>query len=85
MIPHSSRILCRSPAWRIWYWWLGHLRRRSYDAALHAGVIEASRLAAVRPELEALRPLPAVFDQQYVRVSGAARESRQDEYDWPSS
>ena len=51
-----------------------------YDAALHAGVIEASRLAAVRPELEALRPLPAVFDQQLCAPSlGAAREGRQEQ------
>ena len=38
-----------------------------YEAALHAGVIEPSRLAAVRPELEAITPWTAVFDQQYVR------------------
>ena len=39
----------------------------AYEAALHAGVIEAPRLAAVRTELEALKPWPAVFDQRYVR------------------
>jgi myo-inositol-1-phosphate synthase len=38
-----------------------------YEAALHAGVIEAARLQAIRPELEALQPLPGVFDQRYVR------------------
>jgi myo-inositol-1-phosphate synthase len=38
-----------------------------YEAALHAGVIEAARLEAVREELAALRPWTAVFDQQYVR------------------
>src|SRR5262245_38425149 len=38
-----------------------------YEAALHAGVIEASRLEAVRPELEAIQPWKAVFDQRYVR------------------
>jgi myo-inositol-1-phosphate synthase len=38
-----------------------------YEAALHAGVIEPERLQAVRPELEALTPWPAAFDQQYVR------------------
>ena len=38
-----------------------------YDAALHAGVIDASRLAMVRAELEALVPHKAVFDQRYVR------------------
>ena len=38
-----------------------------YEAALHAGVIESHRLAAVREELSALTPWKAVFDQQYVR------------------
>ncbi len=39
----------------------------AYEAAVDAGVIEVPRLAAVRTELEALRPWPAVFDQRYVR------------------
>ena len=39
----------------------------AYEAAVDAGVIEVPRLAAVRSELEALRPWPAVFDQRYVR------------------
>ncbi len=38
-----------------------------YEAALHAGVIEPSRLEAVRPELEAIEPWPGVFAQRYVR------------------
>src|SRR5262245_43286307 len=38
-----------------------------YEAALHAGVIEPARLEAVRPELEAIRPWKAVFEQRYVR------------------
>jgi myo-inositol-1-phosphate synthase len=38
-----------------------------YNAALHAGVIEAVRLEAVREELDAVQPWPAVFDQRYVR------------------
>ncbi len=38
-----------------------------YEAALHAGVIEPTRLEAVRPELEAIQPWKAVFDQRYVR------------------
>jgi myo-inositol-1-phosphate synthase len=38
-----------------------------YAAALHAGVIEETRLQAVRTELEALQPWTAVFDQRYVR------------------
>ncbi len=39
----------------------------SYDAAKTAGVLEASLLEAIRPELEAIRPWPAVFDRQYVK------------------
>ena len=38
-----------------------------YEAALHAGVIEAARLEVVREELAAIQPWTAVFDQQYVR------------------
>src|SRR5262244_2117230 len=38
-----------------------------YAAARTAGVIEPSLLDRVRPELEAIRPWPAVFDQRYVK------------------
>ncbi len=38
-----------------------------YAAARTAGVIEPSLLAQVRPELERIRPWPAVFDQRYVK------------------
>ncbi len=38
-----------------------------YAAARTAGVLEASLLGAVRHELEAVKPMPAVFDQQYVK------------------
>jgi myo-inositol-1-phosphate synthase len=38
-----------------------------YAAARTAGVIEPSLLDKVRPELEAIRPWPAVFDQRYVK------------------
>jgi myo-inositol-1-phosphate synthase len=42
-----------------------------YAAARHAGVIESALLEQVRPELEKIRPMPAVFDQRYVkRLSG---------------
>src|SRR6185437_1436298 len=42
-----------------------------YEAAKHAGVIEPALLERVRPELEKIRPMPAVFDQRYVkRLSG---------------
>ena len=38
-----------------------------YSAAKTAGVIEQSLLDKVRPELEKIRPWPAVFDQHYVK------------------
>jgi len=38
-----------------------------YAAARTAGVLEASLLDQVRPDLEAIRPMPAVFDRQYVK------------------
>ena len=38
-----------------------------YEAAKTAGVIDASMLEQIRPELEAIRPWPAVFDQRYVK------------------
>src|SRR5262245_2800605 len=42
-----------------------------YAAARTAGVLERSLIDSVRPELEAVRPMPAVFDQRYVkRLSG---------------
>jgi myo-inositol-1-phosphate synthase len=39
----------------------------AYESAKTAGVIENSLLEQVRPELEAIRPLPAVFDRRYVK------------------
>src|SRR5881397_1513097 len=38
-----------------------------YAAARTAGVIEPSLLEQVRPELEKIKPWPAVFDQRYVK------------------
>src|SRR4249920_279033 len=38
-----------------------------YAAALTAGVLESAQLDQVRPELEAIRPMPAVFDKRYVK------------------
>ena len=39
----------------------------SYEAARTAGVLETSLLDQIKPELEAIRPWPAVFDQRYVK------------------
>ncbi len=38
-----------------------------YEASRTAGVLEGSLLEQLRPELEAIRPWPAVFDQRYVK------------------
>src|SRR5438552_12454050 len=38
-----------------------------YAAAKTAGVLEPSLLEQIRPELEQIRPWPAVFDQRYVK------------------
>ena len=38
-----------------------------YEAAKTAGVLEKGMLEQLRPELETIRPWPAVFDQQYVK------------------
>jgi myo-inositol-1-phosphate synthase len=38
-----------------------------YEAAKTAGVLESSLLEQIRPELEAIKPWPAVFDQRYVK------------------
>lgn len=39
----------------------------AYTAATKAGVLEPAHLEPVREELEAVRPLPAVFDREFVR------------------
>ena len=38
-----------------------------FGAACTAGVMEPAQLEQVRPELEAIKPMPAVFDRRYVR------------------
>lgn len=38
-----------------------------YEAAINAKVLEASLLNAIRPELEAIKPMKAVFDKSYVQ------------------
>ncbi len=39
----------------------------AYQAAAHAGVLEPKLLEALRPALEAVEPLPGVFEQRYVQ------------------
>ena len=48
----------------------------TYQAALKAGVLDARLLDQVRPELEAIRPMPAVFDRKYCkRLDGPNKKS----------
>ncbi|HEV2764623.1 MAG TPA: inositol-3-phosphate synthase [Pyrinomonadaceae bacterium] len=43
----------------------------AYEAAMHAGVLEKELLAQLKPQLQKIKPMPAVFDQRYVkRLSG---------------
>lgn len=39
----------------------------AYEAALHAGVLEKSDIEDVREQLESLKPMAAVFSQNYVK------------------
>jgi myo-inositol-1-phosphate synthase len=39
----------------------------AYEAAKTAGVLDKDLLEEIRPELEAIKPMPAVFDQRYVK------------------
>ena len=41
--------------------------QNGFEAATTAGVIEPALLEKIRPELEAIKPWPAVFDQKYVK------------------
>jgi myo-inositol-1-phosphate synthase len=39
----------------------------AYEAALHAGVLEKSLVEDLREQLDSLKPMPAVFNQNYVK------------------
>lgn len=39
----------------------------AYESAVHAGVLEKELLDQIRPELEAVKPMKAVFDKNYVK------------------
>ena len=39
----------------------------AYEAAKHAGVLDKELLEQIRPELEAIKPMSAVFDNRYVK------------------
>jgi len=38
-----------------------------YEAALHAGVLDKTLLDKIRPDLESIKPMPGVFDPDYVK------------------
>ncbi len=43
----------------------------AYEAAMHAGVLEKDLLTQIKPALQKIKPMSAVFDQSYVkRLSG---------------
>ena len=48
-----------------------------YESAVKAGVLEKTLLDAVRPEIEKIKPMKAVFSQDYVkRLQRTQRQSR---------
>ena len=52
------------------------------EAALHAGVLEPALIEKVRPFLESVKPMKAVFDQNYVkRLSGTWVKKAKNWYD----
>ena len=42
-------------------------RDNVYEAAVHAAVLDKEMLAKLKPSLEKIKPMPAVFDQYYVK------------------
>lgn len=53
-----------------------------YEAALHAKVLELPLLQAIKPELEAIKPMKAVFDQSYVaNLNGVHVKKAASKYD----
>jgi len=54
-----------------------------YEAAVKAGVLETSLLDQIRPEIEKITPMKAVFDQKYVkRLSGDHVKKAANKYDY---
>jgi myo-inositol-1-phosphate synthase len=54
----------------------------AYEAALKAGVLRKEHLEPVREELEKIKPLPAVFDRNYVKkLDGPNKKTGATKYD----
>lgn len=53
-----------------------------YEAALNAKVLEAGLLQSIKPELEAIKPMKAVFDKSYVKnLDGSHVKTAATKYD----
>ena len=55
----------------------------AYEAAVHAAVLEPGLLEKIRPELESIRPMPAVFSQHYVKRLNGTHVKHGQEQDGP--
>jgi len=54
----------------------------AYEAALKAGVLRREHLDPIKDELESLKPLPAVFDRNYVKkLDGPNKKTGSTKYD----
>src|SRR5215470_15027813 len=54
----------------------------AYEAAMHAGVLEKELLARLKKPLQKIKPMTAVFDQQYVkRLSGTNVKSGKNKFE----
>ena len=65
--PKISDVVPLSGARRSGVWRLGYLRGRLLRRGENRGRARAVTAAQIRPELEQIRPWPAVFDQRYVK------------------
>ena len=55
----------------------------AYEAAVHAGVLDKSTLEQVREPLEAVKPMSAVFDSEYVkRIDGPNKKPKGSKRDY---
>jgi myo-inositol-1-phosphate synthase len=55
----------------------------AYEAALHAGVLDKNTIEQVRQPLEAIKPMSAVFDNEYVkRIDGPNKKPKGSKRDY---
>ena len=54
----------------------------AYDASIRAGVLDKNLLDSLKEELEAIRPMPAVFDTDFVKlIDGPNKKSQTNKYE----